>query len=330
MDAPDGPTLTLTYAGANLSDALAGAVLDLTYTDVEHGESDTLEVTLADPERRWQQTWYPDLGQTLTATLGYTDGRRLDCGTFELDEVTWEAPPETVRLHAIATPITPKLRTRQSLGYDQRTLAAIVQQVASRNGLAYRGDIDAGLTLPRVTQNHERDLAFVRRLAEDYGYSFTVKGRELHCWSVKGLERRAAVLTLARTALSSATLAWKSEDTAPEGEVTWQDPQSKKVIRGTVKLPAEPGDTERRLSRAPTQGLAERQAEARLYQKDKRRFTSTLRLPGEVRLVAGVNVTLEGFYRLSGTWHVERSVHRLSRGEGYTTEVSLYRVESGT
>jgi len=322
----EDPWYSVTYAGVGIREDLSGLLTELTYTDVEHGESDTLEITCEDREHRWKREWFPTLAETLTAEIGYEDGRRLKCGTFQLDEVTWEARVDTVRIKSLATIITPHLRTRESVGYDQASLLEIVETVAKRNGLTPRHDIDPSIRMDRVTQNHERDLPFLTRLAEDYGYAFTVRGPELHFWYIPTLEARGPVLTYKRSHLKMCCLSLQSEETAPQGEVCYQDPNACTLRKGCAGDVSATGDTYRRLQRAPTQDLAERQAKARLHGKDKRGLAGTLTVVGDVRLVAGINLSLSGLFGLDGKYHVESTAHRLARGLGYETQAQVYRV----
>ena len=323
------PTYAVTYQGTAIGEDISSMVTELTYTDVEHGESDTVELALQDRDHRWKKAWRPDLAAKLKVTIGYRDGRRLVCGDFELDEIAFAGgggAGDTVRIKALATLISPALRTKQNVGYNETTLRGIVEAVAKRNQLTARHDIDAALTIDRATQNHEADLPFLRRLAEDYGYAFGVRGAYLDFWAITGLEARAPALTLARTALTSFTITQQAKETAKKGEVAHQDPKTKKTVRGSAEREALTGDTQRHLQRVPSEGAARAQAAAKLHAKDKHQLDGTLTLPGTVVLLAGVNVQLTGLHALDGKWHVERSTHRLSRSGGYVTEAALYRV----
>lgn len=323
----EDPTYRVIYAGADITADISPLCTELVYTDMEHGESDTVDVSCEDTDHRWKDAWYPELKVTLEVGIGYEDGRWLDCGVFELDEVSWAGAADTVQLKALATIITPALRTNHDVGYDEQTLAQIVEQVAARNGLTPRHDIDPAIRFDRVTQNHERDLPFLTRLAEDYNYAFAVRGTELHYWHIPTLEQQGPVATYDRRQLKRFDLALQSEETKPQGEVNYSHPDEKLRVQGPGQRGAVPGDSHRLLKRARTVELAERQIAAHLHQIDKRQLAGSLTLVGDVRLVAGVNLALTGLRKLDGIYHIERSTHRLSRSVGYETEVQIYRVE---
>ena len=327
----EDPVYTVTYNGTAIGEDISTLITELVYTDVEHGESDTVELTCQDLDDRWKKEWLPDLAAKLHVTIGYRDGRRLDCGDFELDEVEFAGgggAGDTVRIKALATVISPALRTKQSVGYDQTSLAAVVAKVAARNGLTARHDIEGSIKIDRLTQNHETDLAFLHRLAEDYGYAMAVRGGFLDFWSIAKLEARPAVLTVARTQLKAFCLKQQSKEAAKKGEVSYQCPETKKKVLGSCTEQASTGDTQRHLQRVPSEGAARAQAKAKLHGKNKHQADGTLGMVGEVRLVAGINLALTGLYGLDGTWHVERSTHRLTRAGGYESEATIYRVRA--
>lgn len=324
----EDPTYRVTYAGADITADISDRCISLTYTDVEHGESDTVEVTCEDLDHVWKDPWWPELKTTLEVEIGYEDGRRLDCGVFELDETSWTGPPDTVDLKALATVITPALRTNHDVGYDEVRLIDIVETVAKRNGLEPRHDIDERIRFDRVTQNHERDLPFLTRLAEDYNYAFAVRGTQLHFWYIPTLEQQGPVAVYRRQDLTRFSLALQSEETKPVGEVNYAHPDAKLNVRGEGSRGAVPGDSHRLLKRARTEDLAKRQIDAHLHRTDKRQLSGTLTMVGDVRLVAGANLELVGLRKLDGIYHIERSAHRLQRSIGYQTEVTVYRVDA--
>ena len=329
----EDPWYSVTYNGTAIGEDISTMVTELTYTDVEHGESDTVELHLQGLDQRWKKAWKPDLAAKLHVEIGYEDGRRLVCGDFELDELEFAdsgGAGDTVRIKALATLISPALRTKQSQGYNDTTLVGIVTAVAARNGLTARHDIDAAIKIDRSTQNHEADLPYLRRLAEDYGYAFAVRGTHLDFFSIAGLEAKAAVLTCDRTQLKAFCLKQQSKEAAKQGEVSYQCPTTKKKVLGTCTDKATTGDTQRHLKRVPSEGAARAQAKAKLHDKDKHQMDGTLAIVGEVRLVAGINVQLTGLFGLDGKWHVERTTHRLSRSGGYESEATIYRVAEAT
>jgi phage protein D len=72
---------------------------------------------------------------------------------------------------------------------------------------------------------------------------------------------------------------------------------------------------------------ATRQAKAAARAKNKREWTCTLKMAGNVRMVGGVNIRLTGFGVYSGKYSVDEAAH--SVGGGYGTTVKAHRVLVG-
>jgi len=79
--------------------------------------------------------------------------------------------------------------------------------------------------------------------------------------------------------------------------------------------------------RADRTDNALRQAKAVAREKNKSEWTCTLKVIGNVKMVAGVNIQLNGFGVYSGKYSVDEATH--SVGSDYTTTVKAHRVLVG-
>src|SRR5690348_232008 len=191
------PTWILTYSGVNITADISHMVLSISHVDELGGRSGELEIQLEDRERRWQGPWFPQQGDVVSLLIGYTGEQLLLCGEFQIDDLELEGPPDVFHLRCLPAWITPSLRTRQSLGYENQTLLQIAATVAARHGMSVVGapnGIDPSYL--RITQKQETDLEFLCRLANEYDYDFTVRGAQLVFYSRSSLEARPAVLTI--------------------------------------------------------------------------------------------------------------------------------------
>jgi len=80
--------------------------------------------------------------------------------------------------------------------------------------------------------------------------------------------------------------------------------------------------------RADRTDNAERQAKAVAREKNKNEWTCTLKVIGNVRMVAGINIRLIGFGVYSGKYSVDEATHNVG-ASGYTTTVKAHRVLVG-
>jgi phage protein D len=328
------PKTIIVYEGKDITLAISPALIEISYTDNMEGESDSVEMTLEDTERRWQNQWYPSHGDVVNVQLGYLDSPLLPCGDFEVDEIELEGPPDTIRIKALAAGIKRSVRTRNGRAFDQTTLEAIAKQVAERNKLTLDGTIET-VNIARVTQVYETDLTFLKRVAEEYGYSFSIRGSKLTFFKRADLKKAAPTLTIHRQSVSSFRFHDKVHGVAAQGTASYFDPKTKEVKTATVEDPTAEGNAhsadELKLNvRAEDEQQAKLKADAALDKSNEDQTGGSLTLPGEVRLMSGVNVTLVGFGKMSGKYTVTQARHRISRNSGYGTEVDLKRVRDGS
>jgi len=320
------PAYQVTWAGKDVSVTITPYVLSMTYIDHVHGESDELDLELEDIGGGWKDGWYPQKGDRLTVRIGYKGLPLMDCGDFEIEEFEVKGPPDTAHVRALATGVTKSLRTRNSKAYEGRSLRDIAQDIAARHGLTVVGDVP-DTRFSRVTQNQERDLGFLKRVAEEYGQVFTVKGDQLIFMERSNLAERAPSVTLSRRDLKSYSLRDKGLTTFKQARACYDDPWEKTTHEGWAQGAGEDGigDSIKLTRRAQGADHARMQAQAALDKANEARFEGTLEVVGNPALVAGNTVAVAGLGKLSGTYLVYSSRHKCSPGGGYTTEIEIRR-----
>lgn len=324
------PTFVLTYNKRDITTDLTPFKFSVSYTDnLDGDESDSIELSLEDTDGRWWKAWYPIMGDQINLKIGYEGQSLVNCGDFEIDEIEIEGPPSQVRIRALAASVMKDLRTHQGKAYEDTTLAGIVQAVAARHKLTVVGDIEQ-IPIKRVTQLYEEDLKFLKRVAREYGYAFNVRGDKLIFYRLDKLRAASSIQVIKVGDLSKYGFRDKVKGTPKKATVAYHDPKKKVVVAYDVdsngQVVSKPsGDSLKLNTRAESPEQAK--AKAAINHANDEATTATLNLWGNPKLVAGINVELEGFGKLSGRYQVARSRHDLSRGNGYTTEIEVRRVE---
>jgi uncharacterized protein len=331
------PYWVLTYAGANITADVSPMAIEVSYSDRNahsrrrkhqrtDAEADELEVTFEDRDRRWQGPWFPQRGDLVGALLGYYGvGNMLNCGIFQLDELELHGPPDTFHLKCIAAGITPSLRTPRSAAYENQTLLQVAQAVAARQQMTVTGlPQNINVSWMRITQNQEHDLQFLRRLALAHNYDFAIRGAQLVFYSRTALEQTSPVATIMRTQVKTFEFQQRTQATYPSSSVAYQDPATKQLIAASAQDSTVPtGDDLHIVTRCENAQQAQLKAEGELHDANMSQVTGKLELEGTTLLVAGVNITVQGFGNFDGNYHIESSRHRIERDSGYTTEVDL-------
>lgn len=316
---------TLIYQGKDITSSL-GDGTSVTYTDNEHNIADEIEVEIADPKGMWRNFYYPDQGDIMSLFIGF-----LPCGNFEVDEPTPSGSRDggdIFTLTGLSIYTSGDLRTKRSKAYEKTTLDKIVKKVAARNGLEVKGTIEP-IKIDRATQNNERDLKFLGRLANKYGYAFSVKGKKLAFYKITELEAAAAIFTVVSG--MSDVISWSIPENltglCKQAEISYKDGAKNKIIKHVEPAKGvKSGDILKIDQRVESLGEAKKICKAKLAEKNKERVTASFSMVGNPLIVAGMNVNLVGYGKRSGKFHITTSRHSVSRDAGYVTEWEGYRV----
>jgi len=317
-------TATIQYNGKDISADLFPLLESLTYTDNVEGESDELVITVADPDGRWRGAWYPDQGATLTATIT-ADGVTLDCGSFEIDEIEFSGAPDRVQIRALAAGVTKAFRTKRSASYENETLEGIAKRIATAYGLGIKGTIRP-VKIGRRTQHRTKDLRFLHELALEFGYVFTVTGRNIVFTDVETIEGAAPVLTINRADMLGYSFRDKVLETYSGAVVKYTNPETNETVTGDKSATATSPDTIEIRTRAEDSTQAAEKARAALHFANTKKVEASFGMPGNTRLYAGANVQIADFgAKISGKYHILRTTHAYSRG-GYTTDIQAKKL----
>ena len=323
------PQWQLIYQGVNISADVSRSVIGITYVDRLSENSGEAEVTLEDHNKLWQGAWYPQQGDVVSLTIGYHNEAALTCGDFQVDEIECEGPPDQMTLRCIAAWITPSMRSPRSVAYESVTLPQLAATIAGKYQLTVVGaPALLDVRFQRITQRHETDLEFLRRVAWGHGYSFTVRGRQLVFYSIASLEGAASTRTLKRADVLSFSFINKSHRTYKAAQVSYQAPATKQLLtQGVSANPApEVGDTLRVLARCESNEQALLKAESALHTNNMLKVVARLEMPGTTDLLAGSIATIADFGANDGTYLIEDARHRIGRDNGYTTNLAARRI----
>ena len=129
-------------AGAGTGEEIAGLVESLTYVDNAADNSDSIDITLNAQDSGWLNGWLPDKGATLRPKiLGFDwerpgDHRRIECGLFVLDDVSFSDAPTTLQLGGVSKPSDSDFSEleREAI-WKNTTIQRIGATIAARYGL---------------------------------------------------------------------------------------------------------------------------------------------------------------------------------------------------
>lgn len=170
------PDFSITVKGTENA-ALTRRVISLAMTDNRGFEADQLTLTIDDCDGGVQ---LPKRGQTLGLALGWKGEALTDKGTFIVDEVTHEGPPDRLTITASSADFRQEFNVKREVSWHDVTVGQVVSAIAYRYGL--KAQISASLAeveIDHADQTEESDISFLTRMADMLGAIATVKNGAL-------------------------------------------------------------------------------------------------------------------------------------------------------
>jgi phage protein D len=172
----------VTLDGTDLTARFAPRLISLTLTEKRGDEADQLDVVIDDSDGLMA---IPRAGARLSVALGWTSGSQVtpglvDKGSFVVDEVTHDGPPDRITIRARAADFTSAGRARREQSWRATTLGAIVTEIAKRQALEpHVAPALASIPVPYLAQSREGDLALLKRLGREHDAVATIKAGRL-------------------------------------------------------------------------------------------------------------------------------------------------------
>jgi len=287
------PYYRVYYNDKNITNDISRYLIELRYTDKITGESDELDITVDNVDGKWSDAWYPEKGANLRIDIGYDETNCIKSLSFKLDEIRLSFGPEDgdiVTIKGMGAGVGNTLKTKKSYAHENKTLSEIVNTIAGKYGYTVVGPV-GNITIGRVTQKREKDITFLQRLADEYGYIFNIKGTKLIFTPIKSLEEVPRVLTLDKTDCSSIEVTDKSFEVYNKATVKSHNPNTNKVVSSSYTVTQQPnadqiyfpellkGDAKEIRTKTENQQQAIAKAEASLRKNNSLQQTATITTP---------------------------------------------------
>lgn len=252
----------------------------------------------------------------------------LDCGQFELDNVTVDGPPNTVTIKATSLSYTNAIRqTEKSKSWENVTLSQIVEFITKKSAMGYMFISSKNPKYTRVEQYRQSDIAFLSQLCHNEGCSLKVTSNIVVIFDQAEFEQNPEIRTIRLgEGYTKYRLTTNENDNYTSCRVYCTRP-SGEVITATVYVENYKEDDNNNQCLEIRQNVdsiaeAENLAYKMLRLHNKYEFEATFTLPGDPELTAGSVVVLEGFGAWNGRYVIKQAKHTLSHS-GYSTQIRL-------
>ena len=168
------PDFSITLEGRDASlKNITQRIMRLTMTDNRGFEADrvTLEIDDADGE-----VVLPERGTLLSLTMGWKGGSLTNKGTFVVDEVAHDGPPDKLTISANSADFREEFNVKREVSWHDVTVERVVSAIAHRYGLkAQISEMLMDIEIDHADQTEESDMSFLTRMADMLGAIATVK-----------------------------------------------------------------------------------------------------------------------------------------------------------
>ena len=240
-----------------------------------------------------------------------------------------EFPPDTLTVKAIAASITQSLRTKNSKAFEKQTLRDIAQYFANEHKLEITGNTSKlqQIEIERKTQDKQTDLSFLATLAKEYGIIFSVRGNTLVFIDIDALEMSSPILTIHRSEMSKARFRDKTSEVYASAAVGKRNAKKNDTAKWSI-TDGEPGEGDILIIDTDAENYEQANAlgKAGLRNKKREKYSCSITIAGNIKLVAGVNINLTGIGQFSGKWIIISSNHSIEPSGGYTTNIEVRKV----
>ena len=280
-----------------------------------------------------------------------TDGKKTktDCGQFELDDVKASGPPSTVVIKATSLGYKGIRVTENDKSWENMTLKGIAKDIAKKAGLGVLFDAKVNPSYKRIEQTKQTDIAFLKKLCQDCGYSLKIANNQIVIYDQSKYENleEIARITCGDGSYTKWSLATGEGQVQYDMcEVRYTDPISGKVIKGTAMTDEYKEELEERKDddkksdddeeepavlvitdrKVRSQKEAEELAAKQLKLANKFERQATMTVKGNPMYAAGLTMRLYKFGYWTGKYLISRAQHTVS-GSGYVTTLTMRKVD---
>lgn len=326
--------LQIKYNNADITKSIQDYLISFTYNDNGTGKADDVSITIDDKQGKWRGSWMPTHGARLTVDivlynwLKDSTARRIKCGTFYVDSISYDGPPDVMTIKALSYDLAGGLKNEEkNKAWEKVTLSQIVKRIASAAGLKTMFEIN-DVTYDRIDQTQQSDVAFLSQLVEKEGGNLKITSDTIVVYDDRRFESTAPVKTIKRGESDVISYGFNRNtlDAAySKCTVSYYDSSKKKTYSGTFTAPGmAKGPTLKLQQRVESNAEALRLAKNELRKRNREANKAQFVLMGDPDIVQGITVKVEGYGEFDAVYFVESVSQSISGG--FKTTVNMRKV----
>ena len=368
--------VSVSFDGTDISDVVNQYLISLSYTDNEEDEADDLQIKLEDRAWVWVQQWLGNVidgarttakGVKILASITTTDTEGsqtiTDCGEFELDDIKASGPPSTITIKGTSLGYSGIRKTENDKTWEKYKLSGIQAEIAEKYDLEAVYDCDRDPSYGHLEQAKQTDIAFLKKLCQDAGFSLKIANGKLVIFDQVKYEAQQEIseITFGDGTYSKWNFSTgENEIQYKQCIVRWTNPETGKKIEGIAYAnesdekkaeeakKAKKKKKKRKSSKkkkstekakegtdeiliitnqeVATQAEAEALAEHMLKYHNKMERVASFTLPGNPIYCAGMTMRVKEAGYWAGKYLIKQAKHNVSTS-GYTVNIMLRKVD---
>lgn len=343
MNEPRRVYLKITYNNTDVTNKFQEYISSFSYVDCASGESDTIDISLIDREKKWLGKWIPNKGDNIQVKINVKnwsingENKTFNCGNFLIDELTASGRPLKCKIGAISSPINSFKTKQQDKVYEGTNIKEIAKKIATKYKLELIYDAN-DINIRTLEQNEETDCVFINNLCETYGLGLKIYSDKLIIYDKALYEKKKSILTIKESDVSeweytttitktytgvefSYTPISNSDNKTSTSRISSSDKDDISVFVGqegrVLKMNGEAFDEED----------AKLRALAQVNNANEKMVVVRLTMLANIKLVASSNVTLEGFSKkFDGKYVIDKVTHHIQSSSGYEMSLDLRKI----
>jgi phage protein D len=358
VDALRRTKLTVKVNGVDISEDVNKHLISATFTDLEDGASDDLEIVLEDRDNLIVGKWLNQemnkrgavkkkgkkeknatIEMRITQQNWKGDGKdiSLNCGKFQLDEVSMKGPPQTVTLRGTACSFSSGIRKRKiTKAWKNTTLQNIAKSIGKQSGYSVMYLAQKQIKYKRRDQRKSTNIVFLQKLCRADGLSLKVTNSTLVIFDQKTKESADSKRKIKRGDGSYSSYSFEtslSEKAYSACKVSYKKTNGKKIKYTYVP---KGGKLDKKNLLEVTNEKVDSTAEAkslaiaRLREANKGETTANFTMPGDITAYAGLTIQTSGWgAAYDQKYIIEESKHSISKSGGFRTSIKARQVIKG-
>lgn len=330
--------ITILYEGVDITAYIQKDLLNFKYTDNASDNADDISITLKDENAKWLNYWFPEKGDSISSVINIAnwnkngEKRSLNCGSFIIDEPEYSGRPRILTINAASTPSnTDFTGTKKSRAWENIKLSSIAKDISDGAGLYLFFDSDDDPVYQRQDQSEKSDMTFLSELCKNEGLGFKVTDNKVIIFNEAQYESLPSIINLSESSgmINSYSFKTSFTSTGYAGcRIKYRNAKTNATIEYLYAIKdIEDDDKIYEMNEYVTSlEEAKRRAQMQLRALNKKEWTASLNVIGDIRLVGGVNVNIDGFGKFDGKYFIDKATHNLP---GYNVDLEMHRVLEG-